>query len=108
MLHILRCEDGVEYDLGPLAKGGYAVGPNDKFLVYVTLDGIVYGSRIGEQRLLPLFNLRREHIFTVLNIGSEPDFVISFSDGDPSYKLVLVERNYDQKRMYELPREFTH
>ncbi len=108
MLHILRCEDGLEYDLGPLAKGTYGVGPNDKFLVYVTLDGIVYGSRIGETRLLPLFNLKHEHIFTILNIGSEPDFIVSFSDGDPSYRLVLVERNYDQKRMYELPTSLTH
>ena len=107
LVHILRCEDGLEYDLGPLAKGVYAVGPNDKFLVYVTLDGIVYGSRIGETRIQPLFNLRREHIFTVLNIGSEPDFIISFSDGEPSYRLVLVERNYDQKRMYELPNSLT-
>jgi len=24
VLHILRCEDGLEYDLGPLAKGVYA------------------------------------------------------------------------------------
>jgi len=108
MLRILRCEDGFEYDLGPLAKGVYAVGPNDKFLVYVTVDGKVYGVRVGETRLVPLYNLKREHIFTVLNIGTEPDFIISFSGGDPSYKLVLVERNYDQKRMYELPREFTH
>lgn len=107
MVRILRCEDGFEYVLGPLAKGVYAVGPNDKFLVYVTLDGIVYGSRIGETRIQPLFNLRREHIFTVLNIGSEPDFVVSFSDGEPSYRLVLVERNYDQKRMYELPNSLT-
>ena len=108
ILHILRCEDGLEYDLGPLAKGTYAVGPNEKFLVYITVDGIVYSSRIGESRLFPLFNLKREHIFTVLNIGTEPDFLILFSGGDPSYKLVLVERNYDQKRMYELPRSFTH
>lgn len=108
MLHVLRCEDGLEYDLGPFASGLYAVGPNDKFLVYVTLDGIVYGSRIGESRLLPLFNLKREHIFTVLNIGTEPDFIISFSDGSPAYNLVLLERNYDQKRMYELPKSLTH
>lgn len=108
ILHILRCEDGLEYDLGPLAKGVYAVGPNDKFLVYITIDGVVYGSQIGQLRMFPLFNLKREHIFTVLNIGSEPDFIITFSGGDPSYKLILVERNYDQKRMYELPRDFTH
>jgi hypothetical protein len=108
MLHILRCEDGLEYDLGPLPSGVFAVGPNDKFLIYAGSNGIVYGSRIGEPHLFVLYNLVREHIFTVFNIGSDPDFKISFSDGDPVYKLVLVERNYDQKRMYDLPARLTH
>jgi hypothetical protein len=108
MLHILRCENGLEYDLGPLPSGVFAVGPNDKFLVYVASNGVVYGSRIGEPYLYVLYNLTREHIFTVLNVGAAPDFKISFSDGDPIYRLVLVERNYDQKRMYDLPARLTH
>jgi len=108
MLHILRCEDGFEYDLGPLAKGVYAVGPNDKFLVYITMNGIIYASKIGEPTLHTIFNLRREHIFTVLNIGSEPDFRISFVDNTLNYKLVLLEWNYDQKRVYDLPTWITH
>lgn len=108
MLHIQRCEDGLEYDLGPLAKGIYAVGPNDKFLIYITLSGVVYGSRIGERSMFELVNLKREHIFTVFNIGTEPDFIISFTDGDPIYKLVLTEKSYDQKRDYELPTRLTH
>jgi len=108
MLHILRCEDGLEYDLGPLAKGIYAVGPNDKFLIYITVDGMVYGSRIGEKNLLGLFNLKREKIFTVFNMGVAPNFVISFTDGDPLYKLVLTEKNYNQKRPYDLPLRLTN
>jgi hypothetical protein len=108
MLHILRCEDGLEYDLGPLAKGWYAVGPNEKFLVYVTIDGIVYASRIGDFYLNSLYNLAQEHIFTVFNKRVTPDFKISFSDGTPSYRLVLLERNYDQKRVYDLPASITH
>jgi hypothetical protein len=108
LLRILRCDDGLEYDLGPLAKGMYAVGPNDKFLIYITLSGVVYGSRIGERSMLTLVNLKREHIFTVFNIGTEPDFVISFSDGDPVYKLVLTEKSYNQKRAYDLPTRLTH
>jgi hypothetical protein len=95
-------------DLGPLADGTLAVGPNDKFLVYVTSGGIVYGSRIGEPYLYTLYNLAREHIFTVFNLGVAPDFKISFSDGDPVYKLILVERTYDQKRPYDLPARLTH
>ena len=103
MLHILRCEDGLEYDLGPLAKGVYAVGPNDKFLVYVTLNGFIYATRIGELYLNTLFNLGREHEFTVFNKRVTPDFRISFSGEGPIYRLVLLEKNYDQKRVYDLP-----
>jgi hypothetical protein len=103
MLHIRRCEDGLEYDLGPLAKGVYAVGPNDKFLVYVTLSGFVYASRIGEPIFNNLYNLGREHIFTVFNKRVTPDFKISFTGEYPVYKLVLIEKNYNQKRIYDLP-----
>ncbi len=107
MLHILRCEDGLEYDLGPLAKGVYAVGPNDRFLVYVTIDGFIYAARIGDLYLKNLFNLGREHEFTVFNKRVTPDFKISFAGEGPIYRLVLVERNYDQKRVYELPVSIT-
>jgi hypothetical protein len=108
MLHILRCEDNLEYDLGPLAKGTYAVGPNDKFLVYITVDGMVYGSRIGDRTMVALYNLKREKIFTVFNKGVTPNFVISFADDAPLYKLVLVEKNYNQKRPYDLPLRLTN
>ncbi len=108
MLHILRCEDGLEYDLGPLAKGAYAVGPNDKFLIYATVSGFVYASRIGEPFMYPLLNLVTEQIFTVFNKGVAPDFKISFTGGTPIYRLVLLEKTYDQKRMYNLPPRLTH
>lgn len=108
MLHVLRCDDGFEYDLGPLAKGVYAVGPNDKFLVYVTIDGIIYAAGIGNTRLYNLYNLRNEHIFTVFNKKVAPDFKISFAGEEPLYKLILLERNYHQQRDYELPSFITH
>jgi len=108
VLHILRCEDGLEYDLGPLAKGVYAVGPNDKFLVYVSLSGFVYGARIGEPFVNVLFNLLTEREFSVLNKKVLPNFKISFVGEAPTYRLVLLERNYDQKRMYDLPARITH
>ena len=107
MLHILRCEDGLEYDLGPLAAGVYAVGPNDKFLVYVTLTGVIYASRIGDRTLATLYNLAREHIFTVFNKQVTPDFVISIIGEDTVYKLVVIEKNYNQKRVYDLPSNIT-
>ena len=101
-LHILRCEDGLEYDLGPLAKGVYAVGPEDKFFVYITVGGIIYAAKIGDPTLNKLYDLGREQIFGI-NKRVTPDFKISFSGEGPIYRLVLVERNYDQKRVYELP-----
>jgi hypothetical protein len=103
MLHILRCEDGFEYDLGPLAKGVYAVGPNDRFLVYVSADGFVYASKIGEPYLYNLYDLAHERIYTVFNKKVAPDFKISFVGEWPFINLVLLERNYDQKRVYQLP-----
>jgi hypothetical protein len=108
MLHILRCEDGLEYDLGPLAKGVYAVGPNDKFLVYITSGGIVYASKIGKPYLNILYDLAHERIFTAFNKGFAPDFKISFVEGTLNFKLVLLEKNYDQKRVYDLPTWITH
>jgi hypothetical protein len=107
VLHILRCEDGLEYDLGPLAIGVYAVGPNDKFLVYVTLTGVIYASRIGDRTLSALYNLAREHIFTVFNKQVTPDFVLSIIGEEGFYKLVVVEKNYNQKRVYDLPSRIT-
>jgi hypothetical protein len=107
ILHILRCEDGLEYDLGPLANGSYAVGPNDKFLVYISFDGIIYIARIGERYLKPVFSLRREKIFTVFIIGDDPDFEISFVGDAPKYKLILLEKKYYQKRDYGLPADYT-
>ncbi len=107
MLHILRCEDGLEYDLGPLAKGVYAVGPNDKFLVYVSIDGFIYASRIGDLYQYTLYNLGREHEFTVFNKRVTPDFKISFAGEAPIYRLILLEKNYAQKRVYELPSQIT-
>ena len=107
-MHILRCEDGLEYDLGPLAKGIYAVGPNDKFLIYITTTGLVYIGRIGDHYLYQAYDLANERIFTVFNKNVVPDFKISFSGEAPNYRLILVEKRYDQKRMYELPPKFTY
>ena len=103
MLSVLRCEDGLEYELGPLALGVHAVGPNNQFLIYAALDGVVYGIRIGQTTFRVLYDLQREGVFTALNKGIEPDFRLSFSFSDPIYYLIIIEKHYDQKRMYALP-----
>ena len=37
-----------------------------------------------------------------------PDFQISFAEEAPNYRLILYEKNYDQKRMYDLQPRITH
>jgi hypothetical protein len=103
MLHILRCEDNLKYDLGPLAKGTYAVGPNNKFIVYIAFDGRIFAAKIGERQLRFVFDLAAEKIFTIINKKLKPSFSISFVGEEPHYQLVLIERKYDQKRVYDLP-----
>lgn len=107
MLHILRCEDKLEYDLPPLAKGIYAVGPNLKFIVYVTNNGFVYASKIGNPYIALVANLVRERSFTAINKRVPPKFAISFFGEEPHYKLVLSEKKYGQKFTYFLPINIT-
>lgn len=103
LLHILRCEDKFEYDLGPFAKGVYAAGPNNKFIVYVTNNGLVYAAKIGEQYLSIIVDLPRERFFTAVNKKVPTKFFISFMGEAPYYKLILFEKKFDQKKIYNLP-----
>lgn len=103
LLHIRRCEDNLEYDLGPFAKGVYAAGPNYKFIVYVTDTGYVYASKVGNPYLALVVNLVRERKFVAINKGALPEFTISFEGEEPRYKLALYEDKYKQKFRYDLP-----
>jgi len=103
MLHVRRCEDNLEYDLGPLAKGVYAVGPNGKFIIYVTHSGMLYATNIGNTRLSLLVNLRRAGSFVAFNKNVQPVFVISFYGEAPRYRLILTEKKYNQRRAFYIP-----
>ncbi len=103
ILHIRRCVDNLEYDLGPFSNGTYSAGPDNKFMIYVTDEGLVYFSKMGEQYITVIINLVKERFFTALNKKSKPEFVISFAGEAPYHKLVLYEKIYKQKRIYELP-----
>jgi hypothetical protein len=103
LLHIRRCEDNLEYDLGPFANGVYAAGPDNKFIIYVTDEGVVYAAKLGEQYMYVVVNLVKEHFFAAINKKALPRFVISFAGEAPRYKLVLIEKKYNQKRIYNLP-----
>ncbi len=107
MLHILRCEDKLEYDLGPFAKGVYAAGPNNQFIVYVANSGMVYAAKMGDQVLSVIVNLAKERFFTAVNKNALPKFEISFIGEAPNYKLVLIEKKYKQQKIYNLPMRVT-
>ena len=101
-LHVLRCADGLEYDLGPLTKGAYAVGPNDKFLVYCGNNGIVYAAKIGDRTLRRLADIRHEGVFSFFAKNVPPIFKLSFISENP-YKLEVLEYNFSQSIVIVLP-----
>jgi hypothetical protein len=103
MIHVRRCEDNTEYDFGPFANGVYGVGPDGKFIIYVTDQGMVYAAKPGKQYLSVIVNLVREKFFVAINRRGIPRFDISFTGEAPYYKLVLKEKKYAQKRYYNLP-----
>lgn len=103
MLHVRRCTDGLEDDLGPFAKGVYAAGPNNMFIVYVSGDGMIYAAKLGDEYLTLIANLEKDHFFTVINKKLPSKFSISFIGAAPYYRLVLYENVFEQKNIYDLP-----
>ncbi len=99
-------DQNYNYRLGPLAKGSYAVGPNGKFLVYLTNDGFVYAARVGNLTFVRINNLRRK--FSATNKNIKPGFKLSFIQTEYAYYLVIVEEIYKQQISLILPREITH
>lgn len=89
------------YRVGPLAKGAYAVGPNARFLVYVSNTGGVYVLRFGSPHFIVLANLKRALVAP--HRDDEPAFQISFSDAGFAMFLVIDEYNYGQRFVFTLP-----
>ena len=97
-VHILRCADNFAYDIGPLVRGVYAVSPDDKYLVYCGINGIIYAARIGISTLTVIHDAHRE--FYTFGQDMEPKFHLSF---DGSYVLKVYESRYDQKLIVRMP-----
>jgi hypothetical protein len=87
-LTVSRCEDDLQYELGPLALGAYAVGPNEEFLVYCSYDGSVYAAKIGEPKLVFLKSIKRDLNQVFLQQPGEPGLGLSFI-GDYPYSVVV-------------------
>ena len=91
------------YELGPLAKGSFAIGPNRKFFVYGTNNGIVYAARFGQPTLTTIGNVKN---FIILRKGGEirPSFLFF---GDNPYTLRVTDMVTGQEQTFPLPRNLT-
>lgn len=99
-------DQNYNYRLGPLAKGTYAVGPNNKFIVYLTDYGMIYAAKIGNPNFIKIDNVKRQYSATSKNV--KPKFDLSFFQTDYAYYLVIVEGIFSQRDSFILPREITH
>ena len=100
IVHILRCEDGLEYDIGPLPKGVFAVSPDDKYIVYAGQDGVIYAARIGSTALTVIRKTGRE--FYTFGQDMAPIYKLTFS-GEGPYVLELYEARYGQNLPIRMP-----
>jgi hypothetical protein len=100
LLHVKRCADGLEYDLGPLTKGVYAVSPDDKYLVYCDWNGILYAARIGTTTLTVIRRMNKE--FYTFGRNMAPIFELTFNPEKPSV-LQINEKRYGQDIPVGLP-----
>ena len=91
------------YEIGPLEKGGYALGPNDKFLVYASNSGIVYAARIGDRKLNKIGDVKD---FTIIVRGEAPEYEFEFY-GDHPYTVQVLELIFLQKKTIPIPRFIT-
>lgn len=93
------------YRLGPLAKGAYALGPNQKFIAYITNDGEIFAARIGNLNFIRVGDLKKRLMAVIKRV--EPIYVLSFHEA-AAYTLIIYERIFDEKDSIVLPRAITY
>ena len=94
------------YRLGPLARGAYALGPNNLFLVYITNAGQIFGLRLGEDYFVQITDLK--HVLGTSIKNTEPAYRLAFSDREFVMFLIVYEDVFRQKIAITLPREITY
>jgi hypothetical protein len=100
MVHVLRCEDSLQYDLGPLPKGVFAVSPDDEYIVYAAQDGVIYAARIGATSLTVIRKTARE--FYTFGQDMAPIYKLTFT-GESPYVLEVYEARYGQNLPIRMP-----
>jgi hypothetical protein len=99
----LRCEDSYEYEIGPLTKGAYAVSPDDKYLVYAGVNGLLYAAKIGDPILYTIVNLKKKGPFVAFPKKVTPDFQLHFVGDKPPFVLEVYEAQYLQNFPVTMP-----
>jgi hypothetical protein len=95
--------DGNEYEIGPLEKGTYIIGPNKKFIIYCTNSGSVYAARIGNSNLVRIGDIKD---FSIIQRSEAPKLEFEFL-GDHPYSVVIYEQILKQSKILEIPRYIT-
>jgi hypothetical protein len=89
-----------DYEIGPLEKGVYAVGPNQKFFVYCTYSGDVFATRFGDPDLHLIGRIR---YFTTINSGGDPRLLLIFFGRNP-YTVQVIDQLTEDKQDFFIPR----
>jgi hypothetical protein len=105
ILTIHRSTDNLEYTIGPIAKGVYAVGPNDDFWVYCTLDGQVYAAKIGDEFLLLIGDVK---YFAAIRKDSLPNMEVEIFYNNFAYKANVQEHKFNQNEIIPIPRSIAN
>lgn len=93
------CAHDEQYQLGPIAKGVYTVGPNGQFFVYCTDSGYVYAARAGDKKLTSIGDVKS---FYILKQGDDPDLTLEIV-GDQPYSVVVHENKGSQNETLPIP-----
>ncbi|MCJ7433641.1 MAG: hypothetical protein MUO77_09155 [Anaerolineales bacterium] len=103
-LNISRSTDNLEYRLGPIASGAYAIGPNDNFLVYCTYGGDVYAAKFGAEYLTLIGSVRK---FSAIQRNVPPDLELVIFVNNGRYKVDIREGRFSQNEIIVIPTKFT-
>ncbi|GEM_PF-3028919 len=97
------CANTQKYEIGPVEKGAYAVGPNKKFFVYATNSGNVYAARIGDTKLTLIGNVKD---FSIIRRGEAPQYEFEFL-GDNPYTVQIRDLILKQNKTLPVPHYIT-
>ncbi len=94
------CAFNESYEIPGLAKGAFAVGPNNQFFVYCTNGGDVFAVRAGDTQMQLIGSVKD---FYMIRRGEVPEFAFSF-EGNHPYKVTVRETESNETQVFPIPR----